>query len=369
MPEHLQAIGMRGRYAVQDIPCEVCGGTEFVVLRSRGRVGEAGVYGDLPVAGCHRCGYVMVNPRYEARFYEEYYRSAYRKVATGDTRPTPEYIERQRYRGRRILDSLRRWAPKPGRMLDLGCSVGATMMPFQEAGWDAVGIDPDTGCVEYGRVELGLPVQLGEAETLDLPDRHVDLVVSLGSLEHVHDLGAALRSCRRVVRDGGLLFMRYRSRTMWGSPLEYFNHNHYRYFSERTLRLLMERYGFSPLAFIEEPLEGIPGAEYLVTQAAEPGGLDAVIRAVESGVRDDAEGFRRELQAYEATFAERSRRFLEFVAVHGGDHEAIAGGVRAGRVDYVILDGPLDEAVERAVMEAELFLAEWERLRSKAQAR
>lgn len=354
--EHLNAIGMSGRYRLQRAPCEVCGGSRFKPLQSVGRVGEPGVYGPLPVWACGRCGFVMINPRYERRFYANYYRSVYRRIATGSSAPTPEYLRRQIHRGERILRFLESLEPVKGRMLDIGCSAGATMIPFQKKGWRCVGLDPDVGSVKAGRSHLGLPVRVGHAENLPFRRAEFDLALSLGTFEHVRDLPRALRQCRRVLKPGGLLLMRIRSQALWGSPLEYYNHNHYRYFSEKTLRLALLRHGFEPLRFTDQLIEGIPGAAYVAARAGRAVPLPDLLRRMRAGDGDDAEEMARRLRRYRRRYRSRARSFLSLVDSCSGDSDRVLRAIRDGRARFTILDGPPREAVARAELEARLFL-------------
>ena len=61
------------QYKKISYPCEVCGSRKFYNLQNYGRVSEPGVYGELKVVCCIRCGYKMQNPRYQKSFYKEYY--------------------------------------------------------------------------------------------------------------------------------------------------------------------------------------------------------------------------------------------------------------------------------------------------------
>lgn len=356
MTSYLEAIGMPDRYRRVQVPCALCDGREFTPVQSRGRIAGPGVYGELPIRGCNRCGFLMINPRYEDQFYRDYYLQVYRRVATGEIRPTPEYLQRQAQRGGRILRFLEGLGTRPGKLLDVGCAAGATMIPFRNASWEVTGVDPDLGCIEHGKRALGLSLQLGDAENLAFPAGTFDLVLNLGTFEHAYDLRKAFQNCRRVLKENGLLFLQYRSTTLWGSPLEYFNHNHSCYFSDNTIRLGLRVFGFEPAEFTREPLEGIPGMHYVVARPTEPVSQEQVLQAIEGGLRDDVPDFLARLRAYEHEFRERARRYLALVDRLNGDPEGISCALRAGEADYRILDGPVEEAVQRGILEARSFL-------------
>jgi 2-polyprenyl-3-methyl-5-hydroxy-6-metoxy-1,4-benzoquinol methylase len=94
---------------------------------------------------------------------------------------------------------------KAGRVLDIGCGSGMRLSLFGELGWSAEGQDVDVAAVENARVSTGLPVHLGEIETLELEPGGYDAVVMNHVLEHVLDPAVFLSQCKQLVRPGGKL--------------------------------------------------------------------------------------------------------------------------------------------------------------------
>lgn len=91
-----------------------------------------------------------------------------------------------------------------GRALDLGCGEGRFCRLLQDQGIATVGIDPTAALIEHARrLDPGGDYRLGRAESLDIPDASVDLVVSYLSLIDIPDLPAAVGEVRRVLRPGG----------------------------------------------------------------------------------------------------------------------------------------------------------------------
>src|SRR2546427_13252935 len=97
-------------------------------------------------------------------------------------------------------------------ILDLGCGTGR----FSEAlavHFDAevIGIDPSKKMLEQARGKQTDPrvrYQVGRAEAIPLPDESVDLVFMSMIFHHPQDPALAARECRRVLRDGGIAFLR-----------------------------------------------------------------------------------------------------------------------------------------------------------------
>ena len=92
------------------------------------------------------------------------------------------------------------------------------------------------------------------------------VVMSLGSLEHSYDLNKSLKEIRRVLNANGILLVRWRSDKIFGSPLEYYNHNHYRFFTKKTWKLALEKFGFRILEQKEKKLEGVDSYEYFLAK-------------------------------------------------------------------------------------------------------
>ena len=200
---YLRFIGMDGKkYKSISLDCEICGRNNFELIMNKGKIGHKGEYGPVSIVQCRYCGHVMMNPRFEAQFYIDYYKEFYKDIgAFGGEKPRPGFLERQIERGAAVLDFLEknRSIPK-GKMLDLGCSFGGAMIPFRDRGWSVHGIDPEEASVEYGQKELDLPIVYGFAERLPFESNEMDLVISLGALEHVHDFHETMMELFRVRR-------------------------------------------------------------------------------------------------------------------------------------------------------------------------
>ncbi len=110
----------------------------------------------------------------------------------------------------KLLGRLRPHIPlEPGaRVLDVGAAQGIYVAALRRAGYDAVGVEPwaeaRAAAASVGE-ELGLGLELvdGTAASIPFPDGHFDLVHAQSVMEHVPDVGAALREAHRVVKPGG----------------------------------------------------------------------------------------------------------------------------------------------------------------------
>lgn len=346
------------KYAPKMICCELCGSAETELFQHRGRIRKAGEYGYMPISICKICGFTFQNPRFPDEFYQEYYKELYREVAFGAAAPSEEYVKTQIDRGRNV----RRYVEeelgrKPGVLLDHGCASGATMIGFREAGWTVYGIDPHEPSVAAGVNKFGLDIKVAGGESLPFPDNSFDVVISLGSLEHVYGFSQSMQEIFRTLKDDGLLFIRWRSEKLWGSPYEYYNHNHYRFFTENTWDLALAVFGFKAMRHVRREIEGFTGAAYsFAVKSRDNLSLDDLLAA---GKRDDWKRRIDEMIAYKLAFRNRCKEFLAFADSVGHDPFAIKAGVDQGKVPgYRLLLGDPAWTAPRAILEAERYAAE-----------
>ncbi|HEY1226080.1 MAG TPA: class I SAM-dependent methyltransferase, partial [Ramlibacter sp.] len=93
-----------------------------------------------------------------------------------------------------------------GRVLDVGFGSGAFLDEAQLLGWDAVGVDIDPTAVANARAR-GLNVFAKSLDHLDFEEESFDVITISHVLEHVHDPVALLRTCFRLLRPGGMLWI------------------------------------------------------------------------------------------------------------------------------------------------------------------
>ncbi len=118
--------------------------------------------------------------------------------------------------GRSVCNYIKRKMPnfKPRRILDMGCTVGHSTLPFKEAFPDAEvwGIDVGAPVVRYAHARaagLGLEVNFAQmnAEETSFPDGYFDLVVSHILLHETSGkaMPRVFKECHRLLAPGGLM--------------------------------------------------------------------------------------------------------------------------------------------------------------------
>ena len=222
----------------------------------------------LVIADCPLCAATMATPY--AVFPELlwvkcdcgliYMRSA---LDTGNAPPIGDSVN-QRYEQRlrrrisksrhQILDVLNFVAPGP--FLDIGCSLGYTLRAAVELGLPAIGLEISEAAASVCR-EQGYDVRVGTMTAMPYESGQFQIVTMKHVLEHTPLPRAALREVRRVLKDGGGLFIavphgRYRKAVRHPQTCRFFlpsGHGpvggHFIYYTPDTLTRLLQEEGFT----------------------------------------------------------------------------------------------------------------------------
>ena len=138
---------------------------------------------------------------------------------------------------------------QPGRLLDLGCWTGSFLVAAQRRGWKVEGVEPSRWAAARAR-ERGVEVHATSFEEVELAAGAYRAVVACDVLEHLFEPGPTLERIREVLEPDGALFLTGPdagspvARTMgrrWWAVLPM----HVQYFTRRSMRLLLERHGFT----------------------------------------------------------------------------------------------------------------------------
>jgi len=107
--------------------------------------------------------------------------------------------------------------PQPGRVLDMAAGCGTFVLYGLRNGYDVWGVEPEAWKLEYFRRKIGASGYASEfcqriipatGEKLPFADDSFDLVTSYQTLEHVQNVKECLGEMLRVVKPGGILYLR-----------------------------------------------------------------------------------------------------------------------------------------------------------------
>jgi 2-polyprenyl-3-methyl-5-hydroxy-6-metoxy-1,4-benzoquinol methylase len=120
---------------------------------------------------------------------------------------------------------------KPQRVLDMGCTIGNSTVPwakhFPEA--EVFGLDVGAPCLRYGHARanaMGVAIHLSQqdAERTDFPDNHFDVVTSSLMFHETSTTAAPaiLKECYRILKLGGVMIHWDAFRTEKPEPIREF---------------------------------------------------------------------------------------------------------------------------------------------------
>jgi len=143
---------------------------------------------------------------------------------------------------RRHLRLLRRHTDG-GRLLDVGCALGAMLRAAKEAGFTPFGVELNPAAVERAR-QYAEDVRCGTLQDARYDPETFDAVTITDVLEHTRDPGATLREAGRVLRPGGVLLVTTPNAgtlaaRLLGRHWPHYKIEHLFYFNRKSLRLCL----------------------------------------------------------------------------------------------------------------------------------
>lgn len=141
--------------------------------------------------------------------------------------------------------------PKNGKILDLGCGTGDTLILLKKLGWDTYGIDIDKQAISTG-INRGLKnLKLGTYKDIAAyPDNYFDVVRLYHVIEHLDNPALCLSLIRKILKKNGELILgtpNVQSFTSIIFKSRWYNLDSPRHlflFSPRTLGKLAEKEGY-----------------------------------------------------------------------------------------------------------------------------
>lgn len=200
----------------------------------------------------------------------EFYEHGYHDSMTGDA--SSRRLQAYRRENESRIAYLKRFCPR-GKVLDIGCSSGIFAEQLRGAGYEAFGSDLSEYACERTRQKLGAdhvfqgPIE----EYADNLTARLDAITMMDVIEHFSDVVRPLETIRNMLKPHGVLFLRtptlrspfYRVadwtyRLTRGhykdAVLKIYHAEHFYFFNERNIRVLLEDVGYEVLAIDPDPL-------------------------------------------------------------------------------------------------------------------
>ena len=135
-----------------------------------------------------------------------------------------------------------------GSILDLGAGIGAFLHTMKKRGWEVMGIEPDEGARRQSMDLYGL--RLEDTATLEnLSPRSFDAITLWHVLEHVHQLHSYVEQLKKLLKQGGKIFIAVPNYDSLDSSVyklywaAYDVPRHLYHFTPKSMEALMKRHG------------------------------------------------------------------------------------------------------------------------------
>lgn len=221
-------------------PCDCCGANDWRPLLTA-----------WPVQKCRGCGQVVAQDRYAGLKLPDLYGEEFAGAAVHPTYTFDGQAGhiRDELLWRRRLERMQGYR-ESGRLLDVGCSVGALMNLARQMGWAPQGVETSAWACDFTRAHYQLPVHCGLLQEGVFEDGSFDAVISSHTLEHVPKPRNLLRQFLRVLRPGGVALIvvptQFASLTYrwWAKPSGEPPPRHVQFYYRTTMCRLLRASGF-----------------------------------------------------------------------------------------------------------------------------
>lgn len=228
-----QGIGSPLPIELEHVHCDLCGGNR---TRVRYRKPDTWLWLTpfaFPVVECLDCGLVYVNPRPTPRTMSHYY-------------PAEFFAERDNERFQKQYATQLEFIPQltGERVLDVGCARGDWLdfLRHRYPGIQCVGVDIYPQQIRYEGIEY----HHRSLTECDFAENSFDLITAWAVFEHLHHPGEYFSAVANMLKKSGrFVFLVTNSESLYGRRAYREDiPRHLYHFSEKTLRLYAEKFGF-----------------------------------------------------------------------------------------------------------------------------
>jgi len=194
------------------------------------------------IVQCLACGLVFTNPQFPPSEILAMYAGVEDKT----------YLENVEARLRTFthnFDTIERFLPRGGRMLEVGSYCGIFLDIARKRGHDVLGVEPSAWASAYARDTLGVPTVTGGLDALPGGTKPFDVVCSWDVLEHLSDPMGQLEVINHQLRPGGVFAFSTLDYHNWvprllGERWPWMMDMHLYYFTSKVTKQMLERAGF-----------------------------------------------------------------------------------------------------------------------------
>jgi 2-polyprenyl-3-methyl-5-hydroxy-6-metoxy-1,4-benzoquinol methylase len=239
-----------------DVRCNICDSDDYTILFPEGKAQIR------RIVKCKNCALMYANPQDRSSLAREISLSSGGQIDIRQIRQglddfnvensqylRKQYIQQKDYTT--ILDFLDN--RDKGSLLEIGSYAGVFLNTAKQYGWDVLGIEPQSVARLYSEGKYGLKIQPTTFEDSDIQESTIDVIVALHVIEHVFDPKLFVQKANILLKKSGILVLE--TPTYDSLSFKILKHRersvrmdgHIYFFTEKTLRSLIEKCGFHVL--------------------------------------------------------------------------------------------------------------------------
>ena len=213
---------------------------------------------------CRECGLVYINPRHIKEEEKKFY--TFRCYESENIRI---WRDAKIKLFEKALEKIKVYKDR-GKLLDIGCGMGYFLKIAQQKGWQTFGVELSKKAGSFAKEKLGLNIFQGEVIEAGFESGSFDVITLWNVLDHLHDPVRELIEIGRILKRGGLIYLRlpnisfslmiYRLyKILKMRRLKDYSVFHLYGFSAKTIKLMLEKTNFDVIELVNaKPSLGDP---------------------------------------------------------------------------------------------------------------
>lgn len=245
-----------GVYEMESYVCECGNKGPYVKLSEKDRYGIK-----MDTVICQKCGLIMTNPRMKKENYDEFYENEYPYIYRAIDKPDDDYFKGRVDYGELIVKFIEEKGKPQGKsVLEIGCAGGGIVKAFEQAGYQASGVDLSPMYIEFGK-RKGLNLRCCHSSELVKEGKTYDIIILNHVLEHFINMKEELAVIRKLLKpETGIFFVAVPGlknlKTYHNDFLELLQNAHTYVFAKETLAQVMAWNGFKPI-YVNDKVQGL----------------------------------------------------------------------------------------------------------------
>lgn len=244
--------------------CEICESKNFDKIYKQNFFLVDNQRFNYNVVTCRNCGFMYASNLPSQKKLNQFYKKNNKYSYHYHQGDSPDYMKRFYLNSFKIIDNYLKTNYKGFnksqiKILDIGCATGYFLSFFKKNKYkNLTGIDPAPECRRVAK-------KLFDLKILSLPfseyktKEKFDLIIFSSVLEHISDLDNNLSKATLLLKDKGLMFISVPDGDNFGKilrePFLEFSLEHINYFTRRSLKNLLSKYGIMNIKYESYPLD------------------------------------------------------------------------------------------------------------------